>query len=90
MEFIFVRHAKALDRFVAGKRKIADEKRPLTEKGAKKFAKHAEKNKKILDGADLYVESSLLRSKETLALILKTVSKKKKKCLVLDKIRPED
>ncbi len=69
-EFIFVRHAVALDRVKAAADGVTDKLRPLTERGSRDFRRHTLKNKKIFQNVDLWVTSSYVRARETLDTIL--------------------
>lgn len=91
MKVILVRHAKAMDRLKALLKTIADEERPLTKKGVKKFNSHLDVHIREFASTELFICSELLRAKQTLELILqKRPSKKPVTPLYLQKIGPED
>lgn len=92
MKLILVRHAKAMSRVKALLKSIAEKDRPLTKNGKLKFSEHIKANQKEFVGTELFVTSEFLRARETLELLMQSLTRKKKSAqtLVLKKITPDD
>lgn len=71
MELIVVRHSLAEDREIFERKSLADQFRPLVEKGRRRTEKLALKLKSAVDPIDLIVTSPFLRARETAEILQK-------------------
>jgi phosphohistidine phosphatase len=69
MKLIIVRHAVALDKKIAARKKISDGKRPLTEKGIKDFKKFIAGQKHLFEKPAVLISSPYLRATETAEIV---------------------
>lgn len=76
MVIIIVRHAEALDRKIAAKKRITDRSRGLTTEGIAAFQSFIKGKKKLFQDADQLISSSLLRARQTAQLIKESYLKK--------------
>lgn len=85
-ELIIVRHAVAEDREDFKKTGLPDAKRPLTDKGIKKFRKISQWLSAQADAVDFLCESPLTRSKQTVDILADELDFKKR--IVLSELDP--
>lgn len=76
-KLFLIRHAIAEDRLEFQKTKLHDDLRPLTSHGQKKMEKIAKKLHKLYPEIDIFVQSPLVRSQQTVE-VLKSFYKKSK------------
>lgn len=74
IEWIFVRHAPAVDREVFRVKRLADKERPLTKSGKEEFFCFIRKIKKQLLKAEIILSSPALRCLETAEIIQEILS----------------
>lgn len=89
MTIVFVRHATAVDRSIALKRRQPDPRRELTPNGVKKFKIYVEKHHKLFKNVDSFVTSPFLRAKQTLAIIKPTQPAHKHRVKVCQCLQPD-